>query len=233
MGTDNTFYSYAFLRVKDHDRKSSKRNEGGASNMIDLLIKNAKIADGSGAPVYEADVAIKDGKIVSIGNINKPAEETIDADGLIVAPGFIDVHGHSDMLAILDPGRASKLRQGITTEICGQCGLGPAPVSEEFYPQYVGLSNTLGAPIYPDSKSFTSFGAYLKFMENMPLGINTAYFIPHGTLRLAVMGLSPEKPTADQLEQMKKILREGMESGALGLSSGLMYAPGIFASEEE
>ena len=203
--------------------------------MLDLLIKNGNIIDGCGTPAFEGDIAVKDGVIVEIGTINQEAKETIDAKGQIVAPGFIDVHGHSDLFAFVDPNRASKLCQGITTEICGQCGLGPAPVptGEALYQQYAGYLKSLGAPLYPKSKEFTFFGAYLNFMETLPLGINTAYFIPHGMVRLAVMGLSSEKPSLQQLEQMKELVRDGMEAGVLGLSSGLMYAPGIFAGEEE
>ena len=203
--------------------------------MLDLLIKNARIVDGLGAPAFKADIAVKDGVITEIGRINQAAAETIDVGGRVAAPGFIDVHGHSDMFAFVDPDRASKLCQGITTEICGQCGLGPAPapVSEALYQQYAGYLGSLGAPVYPQNKEFTSFRAYLNLMETMPLGINTAYFIPHGMVRLAVMGLSPEKPSSTELDRMKELVRDGMENGALGLSSGLMYAPGIFADEDE
>ena len=203
--------------------------------MLDLLIKNGRIIDGLGTPAFQGDIAVKDGVITEIGNIDQKAKETIDAKGQIVAPGFIDVHGHSDLFAFMDPNRASKLCQGITTEICGQCGLGPAPVptNEELYQQYAGYLKSLGAPLYPESKTFVSFRSYLDFMEVLPLGISTAYFIPHGMVRLAVMGLSSESPSPQQLELMKALVRDGMEAGALGLSSSLMYAPGIFAGEEE
>ena len=201
--------------------------------MYDLVIKNARIVDGLGTPAFDGDIAVKDGRIAEMGEIPPSAPEVIDAGGQVAAPGFIDVHGHSDLFAFVDPDRASKLCQGITTELCGQCGLGPAPVSQAFYPQYAGYLGSLGAPVYPQSEAFTSFGAYLDFMETLPLGIHTAYFIPHGMVRMAVMGLSPEKPSASQLAAMEKLVREGMEQGALGLSSGLMYAPGIFAGEEE
>lgn len=201
--------------------------------MIDILIKKANIIDGSGKPAYKADIAIEGKKIVNIGEINEPAITTIDALGLVLTPGFIDVHGHSDMFAFIDPERSSKLCQGITTEICGQCGLGPAPVGQEFIQQYTAYFKNQGAPIYPQSNSFTTFGKYLNFMNKLPLGINMAYFIPHGTIRMAAMGLSPDKPTAEQLNKMVELVEEGMTSGALGLSSGLMYAPGMFADREE
>jgi len=206
--------------------------------MNDILIKNAQIIDGTGAPAFKADMAVKDGKIVFIGKvdggkIDASSTETFDADGLAVAPGFIDAHGHSDLFAFADPARASKLCQGITTEIAGQCGLGPAPVSETFYNVYEAAFKSLGAPVNPKCRDFKTFGAFMSYTEKMPLGINLAYFIPHGAVRVAVMGMSAEKPSAEQMIAMQNYIREGMEAGALGLSSGLMYAPGIFSDEEE
>lgn len=201
--------------------------------MIDILIKNAKIVDGSGNTAYMGDVAVKENKIAAVGQVEEDAVKVIDAKGLVISPGFIDVHGHSDMFAFVDPERSSKLCQGITTEICGQCGLGPAPVGQEYINQYMAYFKNQGAPVYPQANSFDTFGKYLDFMNNLPLGINMAYFIPHGTVRMAVMGLSPEKPTREQLDKMSELVDEGMSSGALGLSSGLMYAPGMFADREE
>lgn len=201
--------------------------------MLDILIKNALVMDGTGTPARKTDVTIKDGKIEWLGHTEQTAAETIDAEGLLVTPGFIDTHGHSDLFAFVDPDRDSKLCQGITTEICGQCGMGPAPVSGEFYAQYEGYYKSQGAPICPGSREFNTFGAYLNYTETLALGINMVYFIPHGTVRMAVMGLSSQKPTAVQIERMRDLVREGMENGALGLSSGLMYAPGLFADEDE
>ncbi len=201
--------------------------------MIDILIKGATIIDGSGNPAYKGDVAIQNNKIVKIGEVNEPSKKTIDAQGLVLSPGFIDVHGHSDMFAFVDPDRSSKLCQGITTEICGQCGLGPAPVGSEYISQYTSYFRSQGAPIYPECNTFTTFGKYLDYMSTLSLGINMVYFIPHGTVRMAAMGLSPEKPTANQLEKMTELVDEGMKRGALGLSSGLMYAPGMFADSGE
>jgi len=201
--------------------------------MFDLVIKNAQVIDGLGGPVFGADVAVSGGKIVVVGVIDGDAVETIDADGLVAAPGFIDVHGHSDLYAIIDPDRTSKLCQGITTEICCMCGFGPAPVSDRFFGLYADYFKSFGVPVYPLSKGFTTFDAYMRFMDDTPLGINLAFFIPHGMVRMAVMGLSPDKPTCAELERMSVLVRDGMSAGALGLSSGLVYAPGIFASEDE
>ena len=133
----------------------------------------------------------------------------------------------------LDPARASKLLQGVTTELCGQCGLGPAPVTEQNYPVYHKYLSQQGIPMYPDDRTFTSFSAYLSRMEQTPAGINLAYFIPHGTVRLAVMGFSHDAPDDRQLAQMRELVEDAMQAGALGLSTGLAYAPGRFAATDE
>ncbi len=201
--------------------------------MFDVIIKNARIVDGSGEKPFCADIALRNGKIAAVGAVEGETAGQFDAGGLTLAPGFIDVHGHSDLFAFLDPLRASKLEQGITAEICGQCGLGPAPVSEPFAPQYEGYMKSLGAPVYPNYKELSTFGAYLRYMQSLSMGVHLAYFIPHGIVRIAVMGLSPEAPSSAQLARMAEMVEEGMAGGALGLSSGLMYAPGSFAGRAE
>ena len=201
--------------------------------MFDLLIQNAQVLDGTGAPAFSADVAVKDGKIAAVGKIDGKAAETVDATGLTLTPGFIDVHGHSDFFMPLDPARASKLLQGVTTELCGQCGLGPAPVTEQNYPVYHKYLSQQGIPMYPDDRTFTSFSAYLSRMEQTASGINLAYFIPHGTIRLAIMGFSHDAPNQTQLSQMRALVEDAMQAGALGLSTGLAYAPGRFAATGE
>ncbi|MDD3921302.1 MAG: amidohydrolase family protein, partial [Eubacteriales bacterium] len=201
--------------------------------MLDVKIRNASILDGTGSAAFTGDVGIANGKIVRVGCVEEQAAQTVDGTGLILAPGFVDVHSHSDLFAFVDPLRASKLCQGITTEICGQCGLGPAPIDERFFPYYTAYFQKQGAPIYPDAAAFTSFSKYLARMETLATGTHLAYFIPHGTVRMAAMGLSPEKADTKQVAHMRELVRDGMAAGALGLSSGLMYAPGNFADEAE
>ena len=201
--------------------------------MFDLIIRNAQVLDGTGAPAFAADVAVRDGKIAQIGQIAAEAAEVVDGSGMTLTPGFIDAHGHSDFFMPLDPARSSKLLQGVTTELCGQCGLGPAPVSAENYAIYHEYLSQQGTPMYPDAKSFTSFSAYLDRMEQTSCGINLAYFIPHGTVRLAVMGFSHEAPDEAQLARMCGLVEDAMQAGALGLSTGLAYAPGRFAATDE
>lgn len=189
--------------------------------MFDLLIQNAQVLDGTGAPGFTTDVAVKDGKIAAVGKLSGEAAETVDGTGLTLAPGFIDVHGHSDLFMALDPARASKLLQGVTTELCGQCGLGPAPVSGQNFPLYRKYLSQQGVPMYPDNQDFTSFSAYLERMEKTKAGIHLAYFIPHGTVRMAVMGFSPAAPDKPQLEP-QALLRALTEKDALARLASLL-----------
>ena len=199
--------------------------------MLDYLIRNASVLDGTGAPAKKTDVGIRNGKIV-LGS-GEPAAETIDAGGKTLAPGFIDVHGHTDLFAFADPLCGAKLAQGITTELCGQCGLSPAPVTPEHYMEYVGYYKHQGAPIYPNAPQLTSVQALMETIDGLHTGINLALFAAHGTLRLAAMGLNPDAPGKKELDAMSGLLREAVEAGALGLSTGLMYAPGSFSDTEE
>lgn len=201
--------------------------------MLDLLIKNAAVVDGTGADRVTRDIGIKDGRFRLDGIGNAEAEKTIDADGLALAPGFIDAHGHTDLFAWVEPLCSAKLRQGITTEIAGQCGMSPAPVSAEFQPVYRLYYESQGAPIYPDHTELASVAALMERLESLKLGINLAIFAAQGTLRIAAMGLNPAKPDKAQMDRMRAQAREAMQAGALGISSGLMYPPGSFSDEDE
>jgi len=201
--------------------------------MLDLIIKNATIIDGSGSPGFHGNVGVNKGKIVSIGRVEGEAAESMDANGCALAPGFIDVHAHGDLFSHVDPLCASKLRQGITTEIAGQCGLGPAPVRAETLPVYKSYYEKQGAPLHPRAETFTSFSTYMDELSRQKRGIHMALFAPHGTLRIAAMGFSPAAPDSAQLFAMRTMLAEAMQAGALGLSTGLMYAPGSFSFSEE
>jgi len=200
--------------------------------MYDILIQNGLVVDGTGKPGYLADVAVRDGKIVKIAPaITEPAGETVDAKGLVVAPGFIDCHNHSDSHIFMGTDAYNYLEQGVTTEICGACGDSPAPyyeggllrlkqsVPEEEFAVYARQSAT------PAS--------FFEAVENASLGMNMAFFIGHNSLRARVMGFSPERPTKEQLEAMQAYIREAMEAGYLGYSSGLAYAPSVYADTEE
>ncbi|QOR35128.1 D-aminoacylase [Clostridium sp. 'deep sea'] len=202
--------------------------------MIQLLIKNANIIDGTANKSYKANIAIDNGKIIAIDkDLQCEAKQIVDAKSQTVTPGFIDVHGHTDMFAFVDPECSAKLKQGVTTELAGQCGFTLAPISNNHWAEFYGYYSKLGAPLNESFKQYTSFQSYLNMLEQLPLGINLGLFVGHGTLRIAAMGLDNGKPNTDQLQKMKILLQECLESGAFGLSSGLMYAPGSYADEQE
>ena len=199
--------------------------------MLDYRIVNALVLDGTGAPARREEVGVRGARLV-LGS-DEPAERTIDAAGKVLAPGFIDVHGHTDLFAFVDPLCGAKLSQGITTELCGQCGLSPAPVSAAHYAEYCGYYRHQGAPIYPNAASLNSVAALMDTLDGLHTGIHLALFAAHGSLRLAAMGLRPERPDRAELDAMSSLLREAVEAGALGLSTGLMYPPGSFADADE
>ena len=199
--------------------------------MYDLLIKNAKIVDGTRSPWYMADLAVKDGKIALIGRaLNVSAAGTVDAEGKILAPGFIDIHSHSDFSILGHKLSESRILQGITTELGGDCGLSPMPVNPEkaeLLKQYVSfLCNDVDFD-WTDAKGF------LDKVEANGTSVNFATMAGHGSIRLAVMGFSEKDPTPDELEQMRKLTSECMKQGCYGLSTGLIYSPGCFSKSGE
>jgi len=200
--------------------------------MLDFLIWRATVIDGSGSPGIVRDVGIRAGKIALDGKV-AASTRIIDANNMVLTPGFIDVHGHSDLFAFLDPLRASKLCQGITTEIGGQCGISPAPISSEFFEQYSAYYKNLGVPLYPEAKGLTSVGALFDTLESLELGINLALFTAHGSLRIAAMGLDPKPADHKQLGVMQAMAKEAFGAGSLGISTGMMYAPGSFTPQKE
>lgn len=186
--------------------------------MFDLIIKNARIIDGTGSPWYRADLAVKDGKIASIGRINEEAAAIIDAEDKYLAPGFIDIHSHSDASILNNPSNESRLLQGVTTELTGNCGDSIAPTGK--------------FTVDPDNK-FATVADFFTELEKVGPATNFAMLVGHGTVRDAVMGYSSDKASAEQIEEMKKITAKAMEDGAFGISSGLIYPPGCYADTDE
>lgn len=207
--------------------------------MYQLLIKNASVIDGSGKPAYTADVAVKDGKIILSPDSSLGAEEVIDGIGLTLAPGFIDAHSHSDMLLGDETWALSRLSQGITTESTGHCGESLFPVSED--PEKCRMfascnDKYLNAPdcsYKDDYTTFTNVSRFLEHAKQLPQGTNYTLLIGHRNLRIASMGFDARKPTTQELEHMKSMLRDAMEHGAVGMSSGLLYSPSCYADEYE
>lgn len=196
--------------------------------MLDTLIKNVFIVDGTGAPVRVGNVGVKDGKITFETSEN--AERIIEGEGLYLSPGFIDAHSHGDLEAGKEYAQVSKTSQGVTTEICGHCGMTRGPVGlgrEKLLIDWVEMENKDSAPwLY-------TFSEVMEYLEKQCKTANMATFVGHNTLRIAVMGFENRKPRPDEMERMKNILAEAMEMGALGLSTGLAYTPAIYSDIEE
>lgn len=200
--------------------------------MYDLLITGGRILDGAGSPWYWADVAIQSDRIVEIGRLaGVAAKRTIKADGRVLCPGFIDIHTHSDLQPLVNPLQECKIHQGVTTEVVGQDGLGLAPVTPHtaviLREQLAGLNGC------PDLEwDWNTITSYLDRFETR-VAVNIAMLVPHGTLRLAVMGMENRAPTPDEMGQMKRLVDQGMREGAVGLSTGLTYAPAMYATDDE
>ena len=204
------------------------------TSMYDILIKNGKIVDGTGIPAYHADVAIVVEKIVAVGSLSdQDAKKTIDAEGLVVCPGFIDDHSHGDLNVLADPYARNQLLQGITTEVGGSCGLSFAPIKKEADRM---VSSQIG--FASDEKKAEllrpmTFPEYMDLVDNTAIAVNLASYIGQGIVRSAVMGYAEGDANEAQLTEMKDIVREGMEAGAFGLSTGLIYPTGSLTSTEE
>ena len=199
--------------------------------MIDLIIRNGKIIDGTGNSSFLSDIVVNDGLIVEIEkSSNLEAKEEWNALGKVICPGFIDIHSHADFSLLADRRNESAIRQGITTVVTGNCGHGPAPAGNHKLVKQntVGFSENWGVDIVWDS-----FSEYLECLFSQGLSVNVAPLVPHGTVRLAVLGHSKKKPTIVELEKMKSLVEESMSAGAIGISTGLEYSPGIYADEQE
>lgn len=195
---------------------------------FDLLIRDGAVIDGTGAPASRADIAVRDGRIAGVGAPTGEAERVIDAAGLTIAPGFVDVHAHDDG-AVLSTPMDFKLMQGVTTDIVGNCGAGLAPRNPA-QPPLPGTDLVLG--LLPES-DWRTFGEYMGAVDRASLALNVGCFVPHGAVRYHTLGMDRREPDDGELARMKEDVAEGMAAGALGLSTGLIYPPGAFARTEE
>ncbi|MGP9781976.1 N-acyl-D-amino-acid deacylase family protein [Glutamicibacter sp. AOP12-B1-11] len=206
------------------------------------LFSNATIVDGTGAPRYRADVLISEGiikRIASAGALAASAEiRQVDAESLVLSPGFIDMHAHSDLYLLTAPEHLPKITQGVTTEVLGQDGISYAPVNDEILPQIrEKIAGWNGNPQDFDF-SWRSVAQYLDRLDaedaqGQRIATNAAYLIPQGTVRALVMGFGDQRADGAQITAMRQVIAEGMEQGAVGLSSGLTYTPGMYASTAE
>ena len=197
----------------------------------DLIIRGGRVIDGTGAPAFDGDVAVSGGKIAAVGQVDGEAARVIEAAGMAVTPGFIDVHSHDDIALINMPGMDFKAAQGVTTVVCGNCGAGAAPANETLQTFYRrGIEGILGPVAEWSWGSLPEFYATVRAAKPT---VNAAFLVPHGALRVTAMGPEQRPPTDVELARMKELLAEGMAAGAVGLSTGLVYAPGAFAQTGE
>ncbi|SEF79535.1 N-acyl-D-amino-acid deacylase [Actinacidiphila yanglinensis] len=204
---------------------------------MDLVVRGARVVDGTGGPAYVADVAVDRGRITEIrregdGSRRLGGRRVVDAAGLALAPGFIDMHAHSDLALLEDPAHEAKAAQGVTLEVLGQDGLSYAPVDDvtlkELRTQIAGWNGP------GDGLEFgwRGVGAYLDRLDR-GIAVNAAYLVPQGTVRAMVMGWTDRPPSERELDRMKEEVARGLAEGAVGMSSGLTYTPGMYASDGE
>src|ERR1700676_3009179 len=202
--------------------------DNAADPPFDLVIANGHIIDGTGSPWYSGDIGIRNGRIAAIGNLSRAARNrTFDAKSKIVAPGFVDMLGQSEVTILVDPRLPSKIYQGITTEITGEGG-SAAPLNDAII-----AADRAGYEHYKINPDWRTFRQYFSRLEKQGMGINLASYVGATQVRRMVLGDADVQPTPEQLEKMKALVRDAMRDGAVGVSTSLMYAPAPYAKTEE
>lgn len=212
--------------------------------MMDLVIRDAEVVDGTAGPSYRADVGIEGGRITTVvkegaaaGCLRPVARRVLDAEGLALAPGFIDMHAHSDLALLRDPEHTAKAAQGVTLEVIGQDGLSYAPVDDRTLAEV--RRAITGWNGYGDDIDFSwrSVGEYLDRLDHgfdgEGIAVNAAYLVPQGTVRMLAVGWEDRPATERELDRMRRLVADGLREGAVGMSSGLTYTPGMYAQDAE
>jgi N-acyl-D-amino-acid deacylase len=201
--------------------------------VLDLWIASATVVDGTGAPAFGASVGVDEGRVVAIERDPGVAHDVVartvlDGTGSVLAPGFIDVHNHSDVAPLVDPEMRSTILQGVTTVVVGNCGMSPFPAES-------GAELAAWSGGDPDAMdlSFDGFDDFLGRLEAARPAAHIAALVGHGSVRALAMGSARRAPSDDELAAMRRSVTEAMEAGAVGLSTGLIYVPGIYAGTEE
>jgi N-acyl-D-amino-acid deacylase len=196
---------------------------------VDLVIRGGTVIDGTKAPRFDADVAIDNGRIAAIGKLDDVrGRETLDAQGLIVAPGFIDSHTHDDQALLSKADMSFKVSQGVTTVVGGNCGISAAPLREGMaLPMPLSLIDT------PVEGRFTSFAAYLDALRRTPSSVNVAAMVGHTTLRVVTMSQLDRPASGDEIAEMRRLVDESLQAGAIGMSTGTFYPPAFHATTQE
>ena len=198
-----------------------------AEAVYDLIIRRAGIIDGSGGPAFPADLGVKDGKILAVGDLSRArTKRVLDVPGRVAAPGFIDIHSHSDFSILVNPRAESKVRQGVTTEVIGNCGSSAAPLSGEKLERVRRQNEELEI-------DWRSLAEYRRRVEDRGTAVNLLPLTGQGNIRAAVMGYRAGKPSPSERRRMRALLEEELESGSGGLSTGLVYPPGVYSDFSE
>jgi N-acyl-D-amino-acid deacylase len=199
--------------------------------MLDILLRNGKVVDGTGAPWFRADVGIRGDRIAAVGALSRrKAGVVIDVRGRVVCPGFVDIHSHSDLWLLVDPRAEAKVRQGVTTEIVGNCGFSASPVMGAARDEMKESLETVAPELEID---WTTTGEYFSRLESAGMSLNCAALVGHGTLRAGVCGTETVQASRRQMGEMKRWLKKSLREGALGLSTGLPYPPSSWADTDE
>jgi N-acyl-D-amino-acid deacylase len=198
---------------------------------VDIVFRGARVVDGTGAPEYVADVGVLDGRVEAIGQ-GLTGGRVVDADGLVLAPGFIDMHSHSDLQILANPDHTAKVSQGVTCEVLGQDGLSYAPVDDRVLQTLRGQLAGWNDDPAGFEWDWRSVGEYLDRLDR-GVAVNAAYLVPQGTLRMLCVGWEDRPATPSEVDRMREVLAESLRQGAVGLSSGLTYTPGMYADTGE
>src|SRR4051794_12277792 len=210
-----------------------------SANTFDVLITNGRVIDGTGNPWFVGDVGVRGDRVAAVGKLTgATARVTLDAKGKVVCPGFVDAHVHGDLALFMDPEHEAAVRQGVTTYVLGQDGVAMAPASPRvldymcrYTAGFSGGAEWLRRPA-DERLSWSSMDEYLSCFDRRT-ALNVVSLIPNGNVRMEVMGLETREPTPEELRSMQHLVREAMEQGAVGLSSGLDYVPSLYALEAE
>jgi len=202
--------------------------------MSSLLIRGALVIDGSNREPFRGDIAVEKGMITEVApSIKGGGKAIVEADGLVAAPGFIDIHSHTDLSIFKHPLAESKVLQGVTTEVVGNCGIGAFPVNDERRAALIDYLRIHDFHFPSYGLSWNNLTQYAERLDRIGLGLNLAPLVAHGALRIAILGVDDRSPSHKELETMKTLLTDSLEQGAWGLSTGLIYPPGSFAKTEE
>ncbi len=200
--------------------------------MADLLIRGATVVDGTGAAGRPADVTVTGGRVEDVGGRGLTGRRVLDGTGLVLCPGFVDMHAHSDLALLAEPDHLAKVSQGVTCEVLGQDGLSYAPVDDTTLPQVrQAIAGWHGDPPGLDW-NWRSVGGYLDRLDE-GIAVNACYLVPQGSVRMLATGWDDRPPTEAELDRQRELVATGMREGAVGLSSGLTYVPGMYATDAE